>query len=100
MNNLRIIEKAFIKAKHFSRINDADLPVIFDRMTVSSTFLFSLYTSDCRATYNNCLIDKYADVTVMTGMILTNNSINYTQEVMPFVHWCDSNHLVLNVTKT
>ena len=26
--------------------------------------------------------------------------LNYTQKVMSFVDWCDSNHLVLNVTKT
>ena len=36
----------------------------------------------------------------MTGMILNDNFINYTQEVISFVDWCDSNHLVLNVTKT
>ena len=68
--------------------------------TVLSPFLFSLYTSDCRATHNNCFIDKYADDTVLTGMILNDNFINYTQEVMSFVDWCDSNHLVLNVTNT
>ena len=33
-------------------------------------------------------------------MILNDNFINITQEVMFFVDWCDSNHLVLNVTKT
>ena len=33
-------------------------------------------------------------------MILNDNFINYTQEVMSFVDWCDFNHLVLNVTKT
>ena len=33
-------------------------------------------------------------------MILNDNFINYTQEVMSFVDWCDSNHVVLNVTKT
>ena len=68
--------------------------------TVLSPFLFSLYTSDCRATHNNCFIDKYADDTVLTGMILNDNFINYTQEVVSFVDWCDSTHLVLNVTKT
>ena len=68
--------------------------------TVLSPFLFSLYTSDCRATHNNCFIDKYADGTVLTGLILNDSCINYTQEVMSFVDWCDSNHLVLNVTKT
>ena len=33
-------------------------------------------------------------------MILNDNFINYTQEVMSFVDWCDSNHLFPNVTKT
>ena len=33
-------------------------------------------------------------------MILNDNIINCTQEVMSFVDWCDYNHLVLNVTKT
>ena len=33
-------------------------------------------------------------------MILNDNFINHTQEVMSFVDWWDSNHLVLNVTKT
>ena len=68
--------------------------------TVLSPFLFSLYASDCRATHNNCFIDKYADDTVLTRTILNDNFINYTQEVMSFVDRCDSNHLVINVTKT
>ena len=67
--------------------------------TVLLPFLFSLYASDCRATHNNCFIDKYADDTVLTGMIMNDNFINYTQEVMSFVDWYDSNHLVLKVTK-
>ena len=33
-------------------------------------------------------------------MILNDNFINYTQELISFVDWCYSNHLVLNVTKT
>ena len=38
--------------------------------------------------------------TVLTGMILNDKFSNYTQEVMSFVDWCDSNHLALNVRKT
>ena len=33
-------------------------------------------------------------------MILNDNFINITQELMSFVDWCDSHHLVLNVIKT
>ena len=32
-------------------------------------------------------------------MIMNDNFINYTEEVMSFVDWYDSNHLVLKVTK-
>ena len=67
--------------------------------TVVSSFLFSLYTSDHRPTHDNCFIDKYADDTVLTGMVLNDNLINYTQEIMSFVDWCDFNHLVLNVSR-
>ena len=38
--------------------------------TVLSPFLFSVYTFGCRATHNNCLTDKCADDTALTGMIL------------------------------
>ena len=34
------------------------------------------------------------------GMILNDNFSHYTQEVLSFIDWCDSNHLVLNITKT
>ena len=33
-------------------------------------------------------------------MILNDNFINYKQEVISFVDWCDSNQIVLNVTKS
>ena len=33
-------------------------------------------------------------------MVLNDDFINYTQVVMSFVNWWDSNHLILNVTKT
>jgi len=68
--------------------------------TVLSPFLFSLYTSDCRATHNNCSLDKYADDTVLTGLITDNIDTSYTEEVDSFVDWCARNHLVLNVEKT
>ena len=68
--------------------------------TVLSPFLFALYTSDCRATHNNCIIDKYADDTVLTGLITENIDTSYTEEVDSFVAWCARNHLVLNVEKT
>ncbi|GFR99995.1 reverse transcriptase [Elysia marginata] len=35
--------------------------------TVLSPFLFSLYTSDCRSSNDDCVFDKYADDTVQIG---------------------------------
>ena len=68
--------------------------------TVLSPFLFSLYTADCRASHDNCLIDKYADDTALTGQITNDNDANYRQEIVDFVDWCDKNYLQLNVNKT
>ena len=67
--------------------------------TVLSTFLFSLNKSDCRVTHNNCMIDKYAHHTVLTGMDVNDDCTNYIPEVKSFVDWCDANHLVLSKTK-
>ncbi|GFR74298.1 reverse transcriptase-like protein [Elysia marginata] len=36
---------------------------------VLSPFLFSLYTSDCRSSNDDCVFDKYADDTVQIGLI-------------------------------
>ena len=69
--------------------------------TVLSPFLFSIYTSDCRPTHPNCTTDKYADDSVLTGLITDDNSTdNYLSEINTFVNWCDSNFLILNVDKT
>ena len=68
--------------------------------TVLSPFLFSIYTSECRALYDNCVIDKYADDTVLTGLITNDQDANYRQEIDNFVDWCDANHLILNASKT
>lgn len=68
--------------------------------TVLSPFLFSLYTADCRATHDDCIIDKYADDTALTGQITDDDDTHYRQEVQDFVHWCDRNYLELNVSKT
>ena len=50
--------------------------------------------------FDNCIIDKYADDTVLTGLITEDNYSAYTQEVVAFVKWCEDNYLVLNVEKT
>ena len=67
---------------------------------VLSPFLFSLYTADCRSNHDNCLIDKYADDTALTGQIINDDCTNYFEEINNFVEWCEENFLELNVSKT
>ena len=66
---------------------------------VLSPVLFSLYTSDCQCTANECSIIKYADDTVITGYI-SDNVDSYNMTIAKFVQWCDDHFLELNVAKT
>ena len=68
--------------------------------TVLSPFLFSLYTSDCRHTNDDCPIVKFADDTGMTGLITDDDETHYRREIQNFVSFCDQNYLELNVSKT
>jgi hypothetical protein len=67
---------------------------------VLSPLLFTLYTNDCTSSFNNCIILKYADDTVIIGNIFDNDTSSYKSQVESFVKWCDSNFLDLNVRKT
>ena len=55
---------------------------------------------DCRSVFDNCIIIKYANDTVITGKILNDDCRNYETQVQKFVEWCTENYLVLNVKKT
>ena len=46
------------------------------------------------------MLDKYADDTVLTGLITHDDFSNYTKEIEMFVNWCNTNYLILNVDKT
>ncbi len=69
---------------------------------VLSAGLFILYTSDKGISANNCFIVKYADDTVIVGLLDDNpeNEEKYRSEIESFVKWCDENYLNLNVKKT
>ena len=67
--------------------------------TVLAPFLFSMYTADCRSSQTDCVIDKYADDTVLTGLI-TDNDEHYRQEIDSLVQWCERSYLQLHVGKT
>ena len=61
---------------------------------------FCTYTDDCRSSYSNCTVVKYADDTVIVGKITDNDYTNYIEQVNKFVDWSQRNFLKLNVKKT
>ncbi|KAI5085914.1 hypothetical protein C0J45_23088, partial [Silurus meridionalis] len=62
--------------------------------------LESLYTYNCVATSNSTTIIKFADNTVVVGLISNNDETAYLQEVKNLERWCQENNLLLNVSKT
>jgi hypothetical protein len=67
---------------------------------VLSAILFIIYTYDCRSSSSNSIIIKYADDTVIIGLITKNEEEHYKDEVVNFTEWCKANFLNLNVKKT
>lgn len=67
---------------------------------VLSPLLYSLYTQDCVATANSNTIIKFADDTVVVGLIHNNDETAYLEEVRCLTEWCHENNLHLNVSKT
>lgn len=67
---------------------------------VLSPLLFSLYTYDCRPSYETYTIIKSADDTIVVKRITNNNESAYRAEVENLEHWSRDNNLILNVTKT
>ena len=49
---------------------------------------------------SNCKIIKYADDSVVIGLIRDNNEDEYRQTISNVSDWCSENYLDLNVTKT
>ena len=68
--------------------------------TVLSPVLFTLYTSDFQYDTELCHVQKFADDTAIVGCIRSGQEDEYRQLIQDFVTWSDSNHLLLNTTKT
>ena len=68
--------------------------------TVLAPLLLSLYMSDCRLSNESCYIVKFADDTVLIGLISDDDSSKYVDEINKFVTYCKTNFLELNVKKT
>ncbi len=67
---------------------------------VLSSLLYSLYTHDCVSSHSSTSIVKFADDTVVLGLISNNDETAYLGEVERLTSWCQDNCLSLNVSKT
>ncbi len=67
---------------------------------VLSPLLYSLYTHDCVSSHYSTSIVKFADDTVVLGLISNNDETAYLDEVERLTSWCQDNCLSLNVSKT
>ncbi|KAL0195433.1 hypothetical protein M9458_009005, partial [Cirrhinus mrigala] len=67
---------------------------------VLSPFLYSLFTHDCRPVYGSNTIIKFADNTMVIGLISNNDETAYREEIKHLATWCTDNKLLLNTTKT
>ncbi len=67
---------------------------------ILSPLLYSLYTHDCVSSHSSTSIIKFADDTVVLGLISNNDETTYLDEVERITSWCQDNCLSLNVSKT
>jgi hypothetical protein len=66
---------------------------------VLSPLLYSLFTHDCGKHDSNTII-KFADDTMVVGLITDNDETAYREEVRDMVVGCQDNNLSLNVSNT
>ncbi|KAK1802111.1 hypothetical protein P4O66_004452 [Electrophorus voltai] len=67
---------------------------------VLTPLLYSLYTYDCTATSSSTIIVKFADDSVVMGLISDNDERAYLEEIKHLENWCQENNLLLNISKT
>ncbi len=67
---------------------------------VLSPLLYFLYTLDCVSSHSSTSIVKFADDTVVLGLISNNLETAYLDEVERLTSWCQDNCLSLNVSKS
>ena len=65
-----------------------------------SPLLFTVYTNDLRWDTQGVLLAKYADDTVIAGLICNNDVQEYLSCIEFVNSWCSENFLDLNVSKT
>ncbi len=62
--------------------------------------LYSLYTHDCVSSHSSTSIIKFADDTVVLGLISNNDETAYLDKVEGLTSGCQDDCLSLNVSKT
>ncbi len=67
---------------------------------VLSPLLYSFYTHDCVSSHSSTSIVKFADDTVVLGLISNNDETAYLDEVEKLTSWCEDNCLSLNASKS
>ena len=88
------------------RINDIILSTVLSISTcapqccVLSAVLFIVYTHELRSCFKNCHLIKYADDTVIVGLISNNDESEYNDQISEVVQWCKAHNMLLNATKT
>ncbi len=88
-----------VKMGQFSS-NSITLNIGAPQGCVLSPLLYSLYTHDCVSSHSSTSIVKFADDTVVLGLISNNDETAYLDEVERLTSWCQDNCLSLNVSKT
>ena len=69
--------------------------------SVSSPFLFTAYTNDCRSSHPNNFVIKFSDDTAIISLLHGDECPStYHEEISNFESWCEKNHLILNTKKT
>ncbi len=88
-----------VKVSQFTS-NSITLNVGAPQGCVLSPLLYSLYTHDCVSSHSSTSIVKFADDTVVLGLVSNNDEAAYLHEVERLTSWCQDNCLSLNVSKT
>ncbi len=88
-----------VKLNQFSS-NSITLNIGAPQGCVLSPLLYSFYTHDCVSSHSSTSIIKFADDTVVLGLISNNDEAAYLHEVERLTSWCQDNCLSLNVSKT
>ncbi len=99
MTNKQTLNLEVLKMGQFTS-NSITLNVGAPQGCVLGPLLYSLYTHNCVSSHSSTSIVKFADDTVVLGLINNNDETAYLDEVERLTSWCQDNWLSLNLGKT